>query len=71
MVTVEKFFSFSVLINKEYSYEIRAYTDALNFAKSVSHLPKKMFYLLQWKPFKNDEKCVSFHLKGSFCSQDI
>ena len=46
MVTVETFFSFSVLINKEYSYEIRAYTDALNFAKSVSHLPKKLFSLL-------------------------
>ena len=23
------------------------------------------------KPFKNDEKYFSFHLKGSFCSKDI
>ena len=49
MVTVEKFFSFSILINKEYSYEIRAYTDALNFAKSVSHLPKKIVLFTSMK----------------------
>ena len=24
-----------------------------------------------WKPFKNDENCFSFHLKSCFCSQDI
>ena len=30
-----------------------------------------MFYLLQRKPFKNDEKCFLFHLKSSFPSQDI
>ena len=34
--------------------------------KSDSHLPKKftlknLHYLLQWKPFKIDEKCVLFH----------
>ena len=29
------------------------------------------FYLLQWKLFKNDEKYFLFHLKSSFCSQDI
>ena len=23
------------------------------------------------KPFKNDENCFLFHLKSSFCSQDI
>ena len=40
--------------------------------KSDSHLPKKnLFYLLQCKPFKNDEKCFLFHLKISFRSQDI
>ena len=27
-----------------------------------------MFYLLQWKPFKNDEKCFLFHLKSCFSS---
>ena len=39
--------------------------------KSDSHLAKKLCYLLDWKPFKNDEKCFLFHLESSFCSQDI
>ena len=36
-------------------------------------LPSKnvYFYLLQWQPFKIDEKCFLFHLKSSFHSQDI
>ena len=29
------------------------------------------FDLLQWKPFKIDEKCFLFHVKDSFCSWDI
>ena len=29
------------------------------------------FYLSQREHFKNDEKCFSFHLLSSFCSQDI
>ena len=24
-----------------------------------------------WKPFKNDEKCFSFHVKSAFCSRAI
>ena len=32
---------------------------------------KKMFYLLPWKPFKNDEKCFLFHIKSPFRSKDI
>ena len=24
-----------------------------------------------WKPFQNDKNCFLFHLKSSFCSQDI
>ena len=38
-----------------------------------SHLPKQfdLSYLPDWQPFKNDEKCFLFHLKNSFCSQDI
>ena len=32
---------------------------------------KNLFYRLQWKPFKNDEKSFLFHLKSSFRSQDI
>ena len=27
-------------------------------------------FFVNWKPFKNDEK-ILFHLKSSFCSQDI
>ena len=38
--------------------------------KSHSHHPKNC-YLLDWKPFKNDEKCLLFHLKSSFRSQVI
>ena len=36
-------------------------------------LPSKKvsFYLLPWKPFKDDEKCFLFHIKSSFRSQDI
>ena len=43
---------------------------SLGILKSVSHFPKKLFYLLQWKTFKN-ENCFLFHLKSRFCSQDI
>ena len=32
---------------------------------------KELHYLLDWMPFKNDEKCFLFHLKSSFRSQDI
>ena len=39
--------------------------------KSTFHDPKKSFYLLQWKPFKNDEKCLSFQLESSPRSQNI
>ena len=39
--------------------------------KSGFHTPKKLFYLLQWKHPKNDEKKFFFHLKSLFCSQDI
>ena len=27
-----------------------------------SHLPKKMFYLFQWKPFKNDQKMFFYFI---------
>ena len=38
--------------------------------KTDSHPPKK-FILLASVPFKNDEKCFSFHLKSSLRSQYI
>ena len=28
-------------------------------------------YLLDWKPFKYDERCFLFRLKSSFCYQEI
>ena len=31
---------------------------------------KNLCYLLDWKPFRNDEKWFLFHLKSSFRSQD-
>ena len=31
----------------------------------------KFLFLTKWQPFKNYEKCFSFHLKSSFHSQDI
>ena len=37
----------------------------------LSPSKKISIYLLQWKSFKNYEKCFLFHLKSSFCSQDI
>ena len=36
--------------------------------RSGSHLLKNLFYLLQCKPFKNDEKYFLFHLKSYFRS---
>ena len=39
--------------------------------KSDSHLPKKLHYLLHWKPSKNNEECFLFHFKNVLCSQDI
>ena len=29
------------------------------------------FFFTKWQPFKNYEKCFLFHVKISFCSQDI
>ena len=39
--------------------------------QSDSRHQKTWLYLLQWKPFKNDEKCLLIHLKKSPCSQDL
>ena len=36
---------------------------------SDCYLTKKLFYLLQLKPFKNDQKCFLFNLKHFFRSQ--
>ena len=32
----------------------------LKYLKSESYLPKKFYYLLDWKPFRNDQKCFLF-----------
>ena len=39
--------------------------------KSDYHIPNKLFYLFQWNPFKNDQKCSLFHLTSSLRSQHI
>ena len=39
--------------------------------KSDSNFPQNFFYLLQWKPLKNADKCFLFRLKFPFSSQDI
>ena len=36
------------------------------YLKLDSYLSKKLFYFLQWKPFKSDEKCFYFTLKALF-----
>ena len=36
------------------------------YLKSDSHLPKKLCYLLHWKPFRNDEKYYFFYLESCF-----
>ena len=43
------------------------------FLMPDSHLSKQfhLSYLPDWQSFKNDEKCFLFHIKNSFCSQDI
>ena len=42
-----------------------------NLKVELSSSKKKLRYLVHWKPFKNDKKWFLFHLKFSFCSQDI
>ena len=41
------------------------------FKVGLSPSKKNLHDLLYWKAFKSDEKCFLFHLKSSFCSQDI
>ena len=54
--------------NKQKKGEIQIEKDGLKVGLSPS---KKISDLLQWKPSKNDEKCLLFHLEGNFRSQDI
>ena len=41
------------------------------FKDGLSPSKQNYVYLLQWKPFKNNENCFLFHLKSSFRSQNI
>ena len=43
------------------------------FLMPDSNLSKQfdLSYLSRFEPIKNDEKCFLFHIKNSFCSQDI
>ena len=49
------------------------FRESLKVSLKVGLSPSKkiLFYLLHWKPFKNDEKYFLFHLKSSFRSQGI
>ena len=61
-----------VLIKKVFYLTQRKYQENQGSIKvGLSPSIKNCSYLLQWKPFKNDEKCFLFHLKSFFCSQDI
>ena len=40
------------------------------FSSLTLTFKKKLYSLLQWKPFKNDEKCFSFYFQSSFRSPD-
>ena len=42
-----------------------------DFKVGLSPSKKNFFYLLQWRPFKQDKKCFLFHLKSFFRSPDI
>ena len=39
--------------------------------KSDCHLPNKLVLSTSIEAFKNDEKCILFHVKSSFRVQDI
>ena len=49
------------LLNKNFSYELKFFWHLLRSETTFS----------KWKAFKNVEKRFLFHLKSSFCSQDI
>ena len=52
-------------------YTIKHSKSPYNALKSGSHLPKKIVLFASLKALKNHEKCLLFHLKSSFRSQDI
>ena len=60
-----------IIISSSTLTAVKPSVESMETLKSDSHLPKKLFYLLQSKPFKNDEKSFLFHIKSAFHSQDI
>ena len=59
-------------VNSKYSAYILEFSRKKNIIKvGLSPFKKVFFYLLQWKPFKNNEKGFLFYLKSSFRPQDI
>ena len=64
-------FLYSSILTIIISYIISTISIILTKLKSDSHLPKKLCQLLDWKPFKNDNKFFLFHLKSFFLSQYI
>ena len=51
-----------------YQSFFHVFTNQKNIKGRILTFQKSWFYLLKWKPFKNDEKCFLFHLKISFRS---
>ena len=58
-----------VLDDRYIATKVKSYKDEIKVGLSPSK--KKLCYVLDWKPFKNDWKCFFFTLKSCFCSQDI
>ena len=57
------------LQNQTIQFTTRITQDIIKVGLSPSK--KILCYLLDWKPLRSYEKCFLFHLKSSFCSQDI
>ena len=65
-------FSFPIKVMKQKKYRSKKRKNEQFLTANLGLSPsKRIFYLLQWKPYKNNEKYFLFHLKSSFGSQDI
>ena len=74
MMEEAKKFIIRMVRKKSFRTEVKTMTnnEKNEYVKvKLSHSKQNSFYLHQWQPFKNDEKCFLFHLKSSFHSQDV
>ena len=70
-INTEKLKKKEKTVTKEGDILVAIYINLINMVKVGLSPSKKLYYLLDWNPFKNDEECFLFHLKSSFRSQDI